>query len=126
VCRREAGSLCRVCRRGRRLRRPASRASRARWGCNPTCRQAAAPQRYARPAYLRGEHREYAEAEERAAVCEERALAGHDVSLHQVQALLRAAAEGTAARGMLGLARRDVRQQRAECEARHLAEGVPH
>ena len=85
-----------------------------------------APQRYARRAYLRGEHREYAEAEERAAVCEERALAGHDVSLHQVEALLRAAAEGTAGRGMLGLARQDARQQRAECEARHLAEGVPH
>ena len=73
-------------------------------GLQPYAPQSAALQRYARLAYLRGEHREYAEAEERAAAFKERALAGHDVT-GQVEALLRAAAEGAAAQGMLGLAR---------------------
>ena len=83
-------------------------------------------QRHARRACLRDEQREYAQAKERAAVCEERAPAGRGVIGRQVEALLRAAAEGAAARGMLGRARQDVGQQRAACEARQLAEGVPH
>ena len=82
-------------------------------------------QRHARRACLRDEQREYAQAKERAAVCEERAPAGRNVIGCQVEALLRAAAKGTAALGVLGRARHDVGQQRAACEARELAEGVP-
>jgi len=82
-------------------------------------------QRHARRACLRDEQREYAQAKERAAVCEERAPAGREVIGRQVEALLRAAAEGAAARGVLGRARQAFGQQRAACEARELAEGVP-
>ena len=47
----------------------------------PYVPQAAATQCCARPTYLRGEYGEYAQAEERAAVCEERAPAGHAVAV---------------------------------------------
>ena len=76
-------------------------------GLQPYVPQAAALQRCARPAYLRGEHGEYAQAEERAAVCEERAPAGHDVIVRQA-----------------GKQTLDV--ERAEDKARDLAERVPY